>query len=136
MSASVGDSFTNTGRVVAARAVRRPRAAPRVGAELHPAGLHVRAAHVELVAIDGRCARASASSSRATTAGYSSTAKPTTFTILRARGRCAASHGRCVRAHRFEPGIREPDRVDHSALELGDARRRRARARLELTPPS
>ena len=67
----------------------------------------------------------------ATTAGYSSTVKPTTFTILRVSGRCAASHGKPLASDDLESRVRQSDRVDHAAGELGDPRRGGAMPRLE-----
>ena len=67
----------------------------------------------------------------ATTAGYSSTVKPTTFTILRVSGRCVASHGSCSRRTTSSPGFASPTALIIPPVELGDARRRRAVPRLE-----
>ena len=66
-----------------------------------------------------------------TTSAYSSTVNPTTFTRTCARATCAASHGSSSVRTRVEPGIGEPDRVEHAAPKLGHPRRAVARARGE-----
>ena len=53
MSVTAGDSFVNSGSVVSARALRHDLAKRlRILAELHAAGPHVRAADVQLEAVD------------------------------------------------------------------------------------
>ena len=53
------------------------------------------------------------------------------FASLRARGEMRREPRQVIGAHGVDAGIRQPDGVDHPAVELGDARRRRACARLE-----
>ena len=112
MSGSVGDSFTKSGRRVAARAASTTsRERRRIGAELHAARLHVRTAHVELVAVERAARVAVAATARAarSPSANSSTAKPTTFASLRtSRQRCARATADARAARRRRPGLASP----------------------------